>query len=181
MAQKRRLWPLMAQPRRRRRSAGIAQGARKKPFAAMLRAGHDYADVRFILDAAGEAEVDAWLDEAVTGKEARDHGKVLADCGHGGPGGLFAGRRGDRAGAGPDAPLSDAPVRGEDGITRPSVSGLQVIDLVVMRGDQRLSFKVELAASEAAQARGLMFREELGDDEGMLFPSRFRPSRAASG
>ncbi|MCR9181215.1 MAG: DUF192 domain-containing protein [Erythrobacteraceae bacterium] len=71
----------------------------------------------------------------------------------------------------PDAPISDAPVRGEDGITRHPLSGLQVIDLVVMRGEQRLPFKVELAASEAAQARGLMFREELGDDEGMLFPS----------
>lgn len=71
----------------------------------------------------------------------------------------------------PDAPLSDAPVRGEDGITRHPVSGLEVIDLVVVRDGKRLPFKVELAASEAAQARGLMFRTELGDNEGMLFPS----------
>lgn len=54
---------------------------------------------------------------------------------------------------------------------RHPVSGLEVIDLVVMRGDTRLPFRVELAASPQAQARGLMFREELGDDEGMLFPS----------
>jgi uncharacterized membrane protein (UPF0127 family) len=71
----------------------------------------------------------------------------------------------------PDAPISDAPVRGEDGITRHPLSGLEVIDVVVVRDGQRLPFRVELAASEAAQARGLMFREQLGDDEGMLFPS----------
>ena len=51
------------------------------------------------------------------------------------------------------------------------VSGLQVIDLVVERGGKKLPFKVELAASPEAQARGLMFRTELGDNEGMLFPS----------
>lgn len=51
------------------------------------------------------------------------------------------------------------------------VSGLEVIDLVVERGGTKLPFKVELAASPEAQARGLMFRTELGDNEGMLFPS----------
>lgn len=51
------------------------------------------------------------------------------------------------------------------------VSGLQVIDLVVEREGKTLPFKVELAASPEAQARGLMFRTELGDNEGMLFPS----------
>lgn len=56
-------------------------------------------------------------------------------------------------------------------IVRHPVSGLQVIDLVVERGDKRLPFKVELAASPEAQSKGLMFRTELGDDDGMLFPS----------
>ncbi len=56
-------------------------------------------------------------------------------------------------------------------VARHPVSGLEVIDLVVMRGDQRLPFKVELAASPQAQSKGLMFRTELGDNEGMLFPS----------
>ncbi|MFN4020743.1 MAG: DUF192 domain-containing protein [Erythrobacter sp.] len=51
------------------------------------------------------------------------------------------------------------------------VSGLQVIDLVVMRGGRKIPFKVELAASPEAQARGLMFRDRLGDFEGMIFPS----------
>ena len=54
---------------------------------------------------------------------------------------------------------------------RHPVSGLEVIDLVVERGAKKLAFKVELAASPEAQARGLMFRTELGDFEGMLFPS----------
>jgi uncharacterized protein len=54
---------------------------------------------------------------------------------------------------------------------RHPVSGLEVIDLVVERGAKKLPFKVELAASPAAQSKGLMFRTELGDNEGMLFPS----------
>jgi len=54
---------------------------------------------------------------------------------------------------------------------RHPVSGLEVIDLTVERGGKPLAFKVELAASPEAQAKGLMFRTELGDNEGMLFPS----------
>ncbi len=54
---------------------------------------------------------------------------------------------------------------------RHPVSGLKVIDLVVDRGGKALRFKVELADSPEAQARGLMFRDRLGDNEGMIFPS----------
>lgn len=61
---------------------------------------------------------------------------------------------------------------------RHPVSGLEVIDLVVERGSKRLPFRVELAASPQAQARGLMFRTELGDDEGMLFPSQVPEPRS---
>jgi uncharacterized membrane protein (UPF0127 family) len=61
---------------------------------------------------------------------------------------------------------------------RHPVSGLQVIDLVVERGGKKLPFKVELAASPEAQARGLMFRTELGDNEGMLFPSNVPEPRS---
>lgn len=63
-------------------------------------------------------------------------------------------------------------------VARHPVSGLEVIDLVVMRGDKRLPFKVELADSPQAQAKGLMFRTELGDDEGMLFPSEVPQPRS---
>ncbi len=54
---------------------------------------------------------------------------------------------------------------------RHPVSGLRVIDLVVERGDRKLPFRVELADTPEAQSRGLMFRTELGDFEGMIFPS----------
>jgi uncharacterized membrane protein (UPF0127 family) len=54
---------------------------------------------------------------------------------------------------------------------RHPVSGLQVIDLTVDRGSKKLAFRVEVAASPEAQARGLMFRTQLGDNEGMIFPS----------
>lgn len=52
------------------------------------------------------------------------------------------------------------------------VSGLQVIDLAVVKEDRRIPLRVELADTAQAQARGLMFRTELGDNEGMLFPSQ---------
>lgn len=51
------------------------------------------------------------------------------------------------------------------------VSGLRVIDLSVTSRKGRHAFRVELAESPQEQARGLMFRTELGKDEGMLFPS----------
>lgn len=54
---------------------------------------------------------------------------------------------------------------------RHPVSGLAVIDLTVDRGDKPIAFKVELADTAEAQARGLMFRNALGDNEGMIFPS----------
>lgn len=54
---------------------------------------------------------------------------------------------------------------------RHPVSGLAVIDLTVDRGGKVLPFRVELADTPEAQARGLMFRTQLGDNEGMIFPS----------
>ncbi len=58
------------------------------------------------------------------------------------------------------------------------VSGLKVIDLVVERGSKRLPFKVELADTAQAQGRGLMFRQTLGDFEGMIFPSAVPEQRS---
>jgi uncharacterized membrane protein (UPF0127 family) len=51
------------------------------------------------------------------------------------------------------------------------VSGLKVIDLAVESGGKKIPLKVELADTPEAQAKGLMFRTELGDNEGMIFPS----------
>jgi uncharacterized membrane protein (UPF0127 family) len=64
---------------------------------------------------------------------------------------------------------AQAPIAAET--ARHPVSGLRVIDLVVERGGNRLPFRVELADTPEAQARGLMFRTRLGDNEGMIFPS----------
>ena len=50
------------------------------------------------------------------------------------------------------------------------VSGLAVIPLTVTSGDRRIAFSVEVADTPEAQARGLMFRTDLGDNEGMIFP-----------
>lgn len=69
------------------------------------------------------------------------------------------------------AASAQTPAPGPQQGTLHPVSGLQVIDLVVERGSKRLPFRVELAASGEAQMRGLMFRDRLGDEEGMLFPS----------
>jgi uncharacterized membrane protein (UPF0127 family) len=57
-------------------------------------------------------------------------------------------------------------------------SGLKVIPLTIQRGDRKLTFRVEVAATSQQQARGLMFRTRLGDDEGMIFP--MNPPRGAS-
>lgn len=72
----------------------------------------------------------------------------------------------------PDAPVSEAEAR-----THP-VSGLQIIEVTVMRGDTPITFQTELAASAEAQARGLMFRTELADDEAMIFPTQVPQQRS---
>ena len=58
------------------------------------------------------------------------------------------------------------------------VSGLPVIPLSVSADGSTHAFLVEVAASPEEQARGLMFRTEMGADEGMLFP--YDPPRMAS-
>ncbi len=51
------------------------------------------------------------------------------------------------------------------------VSGLQVIPLTVTTtGGRPHRFRVEVAATGEQQQRGLMFRTEMGADEGMIFP-----------
>ncbi|MFM7349837.1 MAG: DUF192 domain-containing protein [Erythrobacter sp.] len=66
---------------------------------------------------------------------------------------------------------AQTPAPAQSGAAVHPVSGLRVIDLIVDRGGKRIAFKVEVADTPEAQARGLMFRQTLGDDEGMIFPS----------
>ena len=50
-------------------------------------------------------------------------------------------------------------------------SGLEVIPLTVTGVDGKVHrFRVEVAATEDDQAKGLMFRKAMGADEGMIFP-----------
>ena len=51
------------------------------------------------------------------------------------------------------------------------VSGLEVVPLTVTTKGKVHTFRVEVAATEENQIRGLMFRTELGPDEGMIFPT----------
>jgi uncharacterized membrane protein (UPF0127 family) len=55
-------------------------------------------------------------------------------------------------------------------IKRHPVSGLEVVPLTITQDGKVHSFKVEVASSEEEQATGLMFRKQMGADEGMIFP-----------
>lgn len=58
------------------------------------------------------------------------------------------------------------------------VSGLRVVPLTVTSAGKRHRFRVEVAATSAEQAQGLMFRTAMGADEGMIFP--MAPARQAA-
>ncbi|SFF94442.1 hypothetical protein SAMN05518801_10440 [Novosphingobium sp. CF614] len=57
-------------------------------------------------------------------------------------------------------------------------SGLPVIGLKIRSGGKTHHFRVEVASTQEQQAKGLMFRTQMGADEGMLFPED-RPRRLA--
>jgi len=50
------------------------------------------------------------------------------------------------------------------------VSGLEVIPLTIEQDGKTHNFKVEVARSAEEQRQGLMFRTQMGADEGMIFP-----------
>lgn len=53
---------------------------------------------------------------------------------------------------------------------RHAESGLPVVPLTVTHDRRRHAFRVEVARTSAEQAKGLMFRTQMGADEGMIFP-----------
>ena len=59
-----------------------------------------------------------------------------------------------------------------------SPTGLDVVPLSIVSGGRTHRFQVEVARTEAQQSRGLMYRERLAPDRGMIFP--FSAPRAAS-
>ncbi len=76
--------------------------------------------------------------------------------------------------AAPSAERTPSAERAAAAAEQPSVhpvSGLKVVPLTVATDGQTHSFRVELAETPEQQAQGLMFRAEMGADEGMLFPT----------
>lgn len=69
------------------------------------------------------------------------------------------------------------PVQAEAPSIHPE-SGLRVVPLTVTYAGKVHHLRVELARTSAEQARGLMFRTQMGADEGMLFP--FDPPQQVS-
>ena len=65
------------------------------------------------------------------------------------------------------APLTACKNNGQQATTTapPATRATVVVDT----GDRKVSFRVELALTPEEQNRGLMFRQSLGADEGMLF------------
>ena len=49
-------------------------------------------------------------------------------------------------------------------------TGLRRVPLTIRSGGREHRFTVEVAATLEQQARGMMFRKAIGDNEGMLFP-----------
>jgi uncharacterized membrane protein (UPF0127 family) len=61
---------------------------------------------------------------------------------------------------------------------RTAPSGLTLVPLRIVSGGRTHDFVVEVARTDEEQSRGLMFRERLGPNEGMIFP--FPSPRPAS-
>lgn len=52
------------------------------------------------------------------------------------------------------------------------VSGLPIVPLTITTGSTEIAFRVEYTATPQSQMKGLMFRTELGPNEGMIFPNK---------
>lgn len=52
------------------------------------------------------------------------------------------------------------------------VSGLPIVPLTITSGGKDIDFKVEYTDTPQAEMKGLMFRTELGPNEGMIFPNK---------
>lgn len=66
---------------------------------------------------------------------------------------------------------ADPALASEDAPATHPISGLTIIDVTVKVDGKAIIFASELADTPQAQQKGLMFRTELGDLEGMIFPS----------
>ena len=62
-----------------------------------------------------------------------------------------------------------------------SPAGLEQVPLTITSGGKTHRFTVEVARTPEEQATGLMNRQSLAPDRGMIFPLRAAASRRASG
>ncbi|MEM9085808.1 MAG: DUF192 domain-containing protein [Pseudomonadota bacterium] len=67
-----------------------------------------------------------------------------------------------------EAPPS--PAIAQSGEVHP-ISGLELGQVTVVTADKEIPFVTEFAITDQAQARGMMFRESMEDNEAMIFPS----------
>lgn len=72
---------------------------------------------------------------------------------------------------------ANTPVADTEGATR-SAAGLEIVPLTITSGSRTHRFRVEVARTSEQQSQGLMYRERLAPDRGMIFP--FDPPRPAS-
>jgi uncharacterized membrane protein (UPF0127 family) len=76
------------------------------------------------------------------------------------------------------APAAQAPQAVPAAEEKSAISGLPIVPLEIRSGGKVHRFSVEVARTADEQAYGLMNRNRLGPDEGMVFP--FSPPRPAS-
>lgn len=75
--------------------------------------------------------------------------------------------------------LAIASAGGPAAAKMPSIAAdLHLVPLTITTAKRKHDFKVEVARTEAEQARGLMFRKHMAPDRGMIFP--MVPARFAS-
>lgn len=73
---------------------------------------------------------------------------------------------------------SATPARAAGGGAERAQSGLDIIPLTIATAEGNRAFRVEVARTGEQQNRGMMFRERLGDFEGMLFPTDMPEARS---
>lgn len=71
-----------------------------------------------------------------------------------------------------------APARATTCAPERSQAGLEIIPLAITTAEGKRNFCVEVARTGEQQNRGMMFRERLGDFEGMLFPTEVPEARS---
>ncbi|RKF20625.1 DUF192 domain-containing protein [Altericroceibacterium spongiae] len=69
--------------------------------------------------------------------------------------------------------IGKPPASSEGTLSRHPESGLEVIPVTIDSDSNSHTFQAEVAATPREQARGLMFRTEMGADEGMIFLRKF--------